>query len=250
MIRPMASLLGQSLADLLPKIPFLNISIIELMEMDANVLRQRVKETLKQHGQAFLDALSAFLPLPIYFGMSIPSFEINAIIKAIYNFSCTGLIELVKGLIDQVLSKLKINAVLTLPKLPTLKELQTMIVEMIKTKAEEIAGQVIDAFTNEFEAIKHAMQILKMDINAIFAMIQFPSLPVIKFPSPFFPDFSCLAFELREAMQMYMQAIMMAVMEKIVSFVKSVLSILNIQFPSVCIDIPDNPAIPNNPNGT
>ena len=241
MIRPMASLLGQSLADLLPKIPFLNISIIELMEMDANVLRQRVKETLKQHGQAFLDALSAFLPLPIYFGMSIPSFEINAIIKAIYNFSCTGLIELVKGLIDQVLSKLKINAVLTLPKLPTLKELQTMIVEMIKTKAEEIAGQVIDAFTNEFEAIKHAMQILKMDINAIFAMIQFPSLPVIKFPSPFYPDFSCLAFELREAMQMYMQAIMMAVMEKIVSFVKAVLSILNIQFPSVCIDIPDNP---------
>ncbi|MEG2264167.1 MAG: hypothetical protein RSC68_07415 [Acinetobacter sp.] len=250
MIRPMASLLGQSLADLLPKIPFLNISIIELMEIDANVLRQRVKETLKQHGQAFLDALSAFLPLPIYFGMSIPSFEINAIIKAIYNFSCTGLIELVKGLIDQVLSKLKINAVLTLPKLPTLKELQTMIVEMIKTKAEEIAGQVIDAFTNEFEAIKHAMQILKMDINAIFAMIQFPSLPVIKFPSPFYPDFSCLAFELREAMQMYMQAIMMAVMEKIVSFVKAVLSILNIQFPSVCIDITDNPAIPNNPNGT
>lgn len=240
MIRPMASLLGQSLADLLPKIPFLNISIIELMEIDANVLRQRVKEILKQHGQAFLDALSAFLPLPIYFGMSIPSFEINAIIKAIYNFSCTGLIELVKGLIDQVLSKLKINAVLTLPKLPTLKELQTMIVEMIKTKAEEIAGQVIDAFTNEFEAIKHAMQILKMDINAIFAMIQFPSLPVIKFPSPFFPDFSCLAFELREAMQMYMQAMMMAVMEKIVSFVKAVLSILNIQFPSICIDIPDN----------
>ena len=241
MIQPMVDLLGLKLADLLPKIPFLNISIIELMEMDANVLRQRVKETLKQHGQAFLDALSAFLPLPIYFGMSIPSFEINAIIKAIYNFSCTGLIELVKGLIDQVLSKLKINAVLTLPKLPTLKELQTMIIEMIKAKAEAIAGQVIDAFNNEFEAIKHAMQVLKMDINAIFAMIQFPSLPVIKFPSPFYPDFSCLAFELREAMQMYMQAIMMAVMEKIVSFVKAVLSILNIQFPSVCIDIPDNP---------
>ena len=239
MIQPMVDLLGLKLADQLPKIPFLNISIIELMAMDANVLRQRVKETLKLHGQAFLDALSAFLPLPIYFGLSIPSFEINAIIKAIYNFSCTGLIELVKGLIDQVLSKLKINAVLTLPKLPTLKELQTMIVEMVKAKAEAIAGQVIDAFTNEFEAIQHAMQVLKMDINAIFAMVQFPSLPVIKFPSPFFPDFSCLAFELREAIQMYMQAMMMAVMEKIVSFVKAVLSILNIQFPSVCIDIPD-----------
>ncbi|WP_445344634.1 hypothetical protein [Acinetobacter bohemicus] len=240
MIQPMVDLLGLKLADLLPKIPFLNISIVDLMAMDANVLKQKVKDALDRYGQDFLDALSAFLPLPIYFGLSIPSFEINAMIKAIYNFSCTGLIELVKGLIDQVLSKLKINAVLTLPKLPTLKELQTMIIEMIKAKAEAIAGQVIDAFNNEFEAIKHAMQILKMDINAIFAMIQFPQLPVIKFPSPFYPDFSCLAFELREAMQMYMQAIMMAVMEKIVSFVKAVLSILNIQFPSICIDIPDN----------
>lgn len=241
MIRPMASLLGQSLADLLPKIPFLNISIVDLIAMDANVLKQRVTDTLKQHGQAFLDALSAFLPLPIYLGLSIPSFEINAIIKAIYNFSCTGLIELVKGLIDQVLSKLKINAVLTLPKLPTLKELQTMIVEMVKAKIETITGAVAEAFANEFDAVKKAVQVLKMDINAIFAMIQFPQLPVIKFPSPFYPDFSCLAFELREAMQMYMQAIMMAVMEKIVSFVKAVLSILNIQFPSICIDIPDNP---------
>lgn len=244
MIQPMVDLLGLKLADLLPKIPFLNISIIELMAMDANALRQLVKETLKQHGQAFLDALSSFLPLPIYFGLSIPSFEINAIIKAIYNFSGAGLIELVKGLIDQVLSKLKINAVLILPKLPTLKELQTMIVEMVKAKIETITGAVAEAFANEFEAVKKAVQVLEMDINAIFAMIQFPQLPVIKFPSPFYPDFSCLAFELREAMQMYMQAIMMSVMEKIVSFVKAVLSILNIQFPSVCIDIP------NNPNGT
>ena len=250
MIQPMVDLLGLKLADLLPKIPFLNISIVDLMAMDANVLKQKVKDALDRYGQDFLDALSAFLPLPIYFGLSIPSFEINAMIKAIYNFSCTGLIELVKGLIDQVLSKLKINAVLTLPKLPTLKELQTMIIEMIKAKAEAIAGQVIDAFNNEFEAIKHAMQVLKMDINAIFAMIQFPSLPIIKFPSPFYPDFSCLAFELCEAMQMYMQAIMMAVMEKIVSFVKAVLSILNIQFPSICIDIPDKLDIPDNPNGT
>lgn len=250
MIRPMASLLGQSLADLLPKIPLLNISILELMEMDANALRQRVKDTLKQHGQAFLDALSAFLPLPIYFGLSIPSFEINAIIKAVYNFSGAGLIELVKGLIDQVLSKLKINAVLTLPKLPSLKELQAMIMQTVKAKIEAVTGAVAEAFANEFEAVKQAVQALKMDINAVFEMIRFPPLPAVKFPSPFYPDFSCLALELREAMQMYLQAMMAAVTEQIVSFVKAVLSILNIQFPSVCIDIPDKEDIPDNLNGT
>lgn len=250
MIRPMASLLGQSLADLLPKIPLLNISILELMEMDANALRQQVKDTLKQHRQAFLDALSAFLPLPIYFGLSIPSFEINAIIKAVYNFSGAGLIELVKGLIDQVLSKLKINAVLTLPKLPSLKELQAMIMQTVKAKIEAVTGAVAEAFANEFEAVKQAVQALKMDINAVFEMIRFPPLPAVKFPSPFYPDFSCLALELREAMQMYLQAMMMAVTEQIVSFVKVVLSILNIQFPSVCIDIPDKEDIPDNLNGT
>lgn len=247
MIQPMVDLLGLKIADLLLKIPYLNINILELIALDANVLKQRVTDALKQHGQAFLDAISAFLPLPIYFGLSIPSFEINAIIKAIYNMATQSLIELVTNLIDQVLDKLKIKAILSLPKLPTLKELQAMIMQIIKAKAEAIAGQVMDAFASEYEAIQHAMQILEMDINAIFALIQFPSLPVIKFPSPFFPDFSSLAFELREAMQMYMHAMMMAVLDKIVTFVKSVLSVLGIQFPSICVDIPDFPSIPDLP---
>ena len=107
-----------------------------------------------------------------------------------------------------------------------------------------------DAFENEFEAAKKAVQTLKMDINAVFEMVRFPQLPAVKFPSPFYPDFSCLALELREAMQMYLQAMMMAVTEQIVSFVKAVLSILNIQFPSVCIDMPDKEDIPDNLNGT
>jgi len=250
MIQPMVDLLGLKLANLLPKIPFLNISIIDLIAMDANVLKQRVKDALDRYGQEFLDALSAFLPLPIYFGLSIPSFEINAIIKALYNMCTSGLIELVTNLIDQVLDKLKINAILTLPKIPTLKELQAMIMQIVKAKVEAAIDGAINEFTDEFEAFQKAVQILNMDINAIFAMIQFPSLPIIKFPSPFYPDFSCLAFELREAIQMYMQAMMMAVMEKIVSFVKAVLSILNIQFPSICIDIPHKLDLPDNRNGT
>ena len=47
-----------------------------------------------------------------------------------------------------------------------------------------------------------------------------------------------------------LQAMMAAVTEQIVNFVKAVLSILNIQFPSVCIDMPDKEDIPDNLNGT
>ena len=244
MIQPMINLLGLNLLNLLPQIPFLNLNILDLIALDANALKQMVMDALTQHGQEFLDAMSAFLPIPIYFGLSIPSFEVNAIIKAIYNMCTKSLIDLVTNLIDQVLSKLEINALLSLPKLPTLSDLQAMIMQTIKAKAEVISGQVIDAFSNEFEAIQHAMKILDMDINDIFAMIQFPALPVIKFPSPFLPDFSSLAFELREGMQIYMQAIMTAVIDKIVNFVKSVLSVLGIQFPSICLDIPDFPVLP------
>ena len=244
MIQPMINLLGLNLLNLLPQIPFLNLNILDLIALDANALKQMIMDALTQHGQEFLDAMSAFLPIPIYFGLSIPSFEVNAIIKAIYNMCTKSLIDLVTNLIDQVLSKLEINALLSLPTLPTLSELQAMIMQTIKAKAEVISGQVIDAFSNEFEAIQHAMKILDMDINDIFAMIQFPALPVIKFPSPFLPDFSSLAFELREGMQIYMQAIMTAVIDKIVNFVKSVLSVLGIQFPSICLDIPDFPVLP------
>lgn len=239
MIEPMVSLLGLALDGLIPKIPYLNLSIIDLIAMDANAVKQKIAQALKEHGQAFLNAISAFLPLPIYFGLNIPSFEINAILKAIYNQAISSLIEIVTNLIGKVLDKLKLSAVLSLPKLPTLKELQAMIMQIIKAKA----GALIDDFTDEYAAFVHAIQKLKMDINAIFALLQFPGLPVIKFPSPFFPDFSCLAVELREAMGIFMQSIMTFVIDKIVSFVKSVLSMLGIQFPSICIDLPELPAI-------
>jgi hypothetical protein len=243
MIKPMVSLLGLALDSLLPKIPFLNISILDLITMDANTVKQMIATALKEHGQAFLSAISAFLPLPIYFGLSIPSFEINAIFKAIYSQAVNSLIEIVTNLIGQVLDKLKLSAILNLPKLPTLKELQNMIMQILKAKAQAIAGELIQDFKDEYAAIVHAVQVLKMDINAIFALIQFPGLPIIKFPSPFFPDFSCLAVELREAMQIFMQSVMTFVIDKIVSFVKSVLSMLGIQFPTICIDLPELPPL-------
>lgn len=243
MIKPMVSLLGLALDSLLPKIPFLNISILDLITMDANTVKQMIAAALKEHGQAFLSAISAFLPLPIYFGLSIPSFEINAIFKAIYSQAVNSLIEIVTNLIGQVLDKLKLSAILNLPKLPTLKELQNMIMQILKAKAQAIAGELIQDFKDEYAAIVHAVQVLKMDINAIFALIQFPGLPIIKFPSPFFPDFSCLAVELREAMQIFMQSVMTFVIDKIVSFVKSVLSMLGIQFPTICIDLPELPPL-------
>lgn len=236
MIQPMVNLLGLSLSSLLPTIPFLGINIFDLIALDANAVKAMVKDAYMQHKENFLNAISAFLPIPIYFDLEIPSFEINAILKAIYNMSLSTLINLATGLIGQVLSKLKINAILSLPAIPSLRSLQDAVMQIVKAKIAE-TSEIIDKFEHEFEAFQQASLLLNLDINDIFSLISFPQLPVIQFPSPFLPDFSCLSFELREAMQIYMQNIMSAVIAKMVDFVKSVLSVLGIQFPRICIDL-------------
>ncbi|OTG87875.1 hypothetical protein [Acinetobacter sp. ANC 3813] len=237
MIQPMVNLLGLNLAALLPKIPYLNLNIMDLIALDANAVRAMIADALKNYGQEFKNALAAFLPLPIYIDLNIPSFEVNAILKAIYSMAVSSLIEICTNLIGSVLNKLKINALLSLPALPTLDQLQQMVMQIVQDKIAEKTGELAAQFDDEIQAFQQAVSMLDFSIDDVFALIQFPQLPVIKFPKPLFPDFSCLSFELREAIQIFMQGVMAAVIEKIVSFVKSVLSVLGVQFPSICISI-------------
>ncbi len=235
MIEPMVSLLGLSLSGLLPTIPYLNLNILDMVMLSPNAIKNMVADALNEYGQEFLNALSAFLPIPIYFDFSIPSFEINIILKSIYNMSISSLIDICTSLIDKVLDKLKISAVLTLPMLPSLEELQSQLMAIVKAQLPSIPEE----FLNEFEAFKSAVELLDSDINALLSLIVFPQLPTIQLPSPFFPDFSSLSIELREAMNIYMQEVMAFVINKIVGFVKSVLGVLGVQFPSICIDLPE-----------
>ncbi len=235
MIEPMVSLLGLSLSGLLPAIPYLNLNILDMIMLSPNDIKNMVADALNEYGQEFLNALSAFLPIPIYFDFSIPAFEINIILKSIYNMSISSLIDICTGLIDKVLDKLKISAVLTLPMLPSLEELQSQLMAIVKAQLPSIPEE----FLNEFEAFKSAVELLDSDINALLSLIVFPQLPTIQLPSPFFPDFSSLSIELREAMNIYMQEVMAFVINKIVGFVKSVLGVLGVQFPSICIDLPE-----------
>ncbi|MCG2572072.1 hypothetical protein LVY74_00670 [Acinetobacter sp. ME22] len=237
MIKPMVNLLGLDLAALLPQIPYLGVSILDLITIDPAQLRIQLKELLAQYGQDFINAFSAFLPIPIYYDLSISSFEINTLLKSIYNMSVYQLINICKSLIDQTLGKLKINAVLSLPTIPTLAELQEMIKGIALEKIKAIQDEIIE-FENEFEAIKAALSLTDLSIPDIFALISFDGLSLITFPDPFFPDFLSYAIELREIMLSYMQAIYTQITEKIVSFVKSVLGILGISFPSLCIELP------------
>lgn len=240
--KKLASVVGGELEKLLPKIPFLNISILALFSMDANAFREIIKEAYKTKKEELLNALKAFLPLPIYFDLSIPDFEINTIIKSVYTYCISMLIETVVSLIQPVLDILEIAGSLTLPKIPTLAEIQEALTQAVKNKVNAIKGAIdseIEAIKDEYTAIKTAIKSYGLQLQSIFNSISFDGLPKIPFPSPFLPDFSSICYEVRECTLIYFNGILTAITDKIVSFVKSVLAILKIEFPRICINLPD-----------
>lgn len=241
--KKLVSVVGGELEKLLPKIPFLNISILAVFDMDANGLREIVKKAYEKEKEALLNALKAFLPLPIYLDLSIPDFEINTIIKSIYTYCISMLIDTVVGLIKPVLKILEIATSLTLPTIPTLAELQEMFVQAVKDQVNAIESMVneeIEAIKNDFDAIKNTIKSYGVTIQKAFDAISIDGLPKIPLPSPFLPDFSSICYELRECTMIYFNGLLMAITEKIVNFVKTVLSVLNISLPSICIDIPNS----------
>ena len=241
--KKLASVVGGELEKFLPKIPFLNLSILAVFDMDANELKRIVSDAYIKEKEKLLNALKAFLPLPIYLDLSIPDFEINTIIKSIYTYCISMLINTVVDLIKPVLEILEIATSLTLPTMPTLKELQAMFVQAIKDKVNEITAEVdqeIQNIKDDFTAIKATIKKYAISIQSAFDAIHLDGLPKIPLPTPFLPDFSSICYELRECTMIYFNGLLTAITAKIVDFVKTVLSVLKIQLPSICIELPES----------
>lgn len=233
MIKPMVGVIGGMLESLLPKIPILGINVLDLLAMSPADLKAIIKAKYQESRDALMAAFSAFLPIPLYPGFDIPSFEINAIIKAIYSYCINGLITLCTSLINQVINKLKLSATLILSILPTLSDLQAMLKQM----AGQLVGKLADEFADELDAINAVLQ-QGISINQLLAMINFPGLGSFHLPDPLFAGLSSTAIELAEAIQIYMANLMAAIIQQLADFVQSVLSMLGITFPEICISIP------------
>lgn len=207
MIEPMASLLGLAIESLLPKIPILNISIIELMKLSPNELKAILIEKYKEIGDELFEAFSEFLPFPIYFSLSIPDFEINVLIKAIYNMGLTMLISIASSLINDVLSFLKILTSFELPVIPTLSEVKEAVKMIAIAKLVEAGAPIIE-LANEVEAFIYVAETLKMNISELISELSFPNFPKIHLPDPLLPSFSSIEIELREAINIYVQSLL------------------------------------------
>lgn len=236
MIEPMVSILGLALDSILPKIPILNISIIQLIAMSPNDLKALLIEKYHEIGDDLFKAFSVFLPFPFYLNLSIPEFAINALIKAIYNMCITSLIGIASGLIKDVLSLLKIAGSLQLPTLPTLTDIQSAIKAIAVAKIAA-AGAPILEFVNEVDAFAYLAKNMGMTISDLISELSFPGFPKISLPNPLLPSLSSIEIELREAINIYMQAMTAELVNQLVGFINSVLAILGIQFGQICIPI-------------
>lgn len=239
--KSLIAVVGGALRDLLPQVPYLNISVLDLISMSGSELRKIITDAYKKEKDALLSALKSLIPNPLFPTLEFPHFSVNAIIKALQNYCITALIEVVQSLIEPVLKILELAGSLTLPKIPTLQEIGDMLVQIAKEEIKAIVGEIegeIEQIKDDFTAIKTAVKNYGLEAKAIFDKLSFSGLPKISLPSPLLPDFKSLGYEIREYAVIYFSGLLSAITQKIVDFVKTVLSVLNIQFPSICINLP------------
>lgn len=216
MIQPMIDFLGLDLGAVLPKIPYLDISLTDLLNGDPSVFIQSIKDRL---ATGLPNLAWPFIPDPFYFKLGIP--DISAIQTASllvkdYSNLLTGFIS---GLVSQVTSELEIANMPTLPAIPTYGELVQLLLDNVPG-----ASNVLDII----ESGVSLSDIFNISIPGI------PPLPSI--PSPLIPSVNIPEFDFQEGMGLMLSNITTVLMQKIMDFIDSTLgAFLPFSFPTICL---------------
>lgn len=217
MIDPLLSVVGLAVDEFLPKLPVLGLTLVDLLTMSPATIYQKVRDAIAEYG---IEAFEAILPVPIFLTMSIPAIEIVTIVKMLKQYYITMVVTKVEVLVKQVTSILQIPGMSALPTIPTLADIKALAFGLFPD-----AGQLID--------------ILKtgISVSSLFSMFSIPGIPVLTLPEPLFPKLSSFDIEINEALVMLRAHMNTVAITSLVSFVEEKLSILNIEFPTFCINI-------------
>lgn len=272
MVKPLVDFLGLSIDAILPKIPVLNVNLVEILTGDAEKLVAKVVQAIKDKVQL------PYLPLP--FNVSFASIEIQAIqmLSNIVSAYMMTIPAIISDLINQVVSMLHIPGLPAIPTIPTMDDIIKLIIPVankligpILSKIEGIKNQVDGAIASgmskvaaiqkyasnldqtakallntgltKIESLEHLLM-AKFDISLLFNFVipGFPPLP--KLPSPLIPTFSMPEIEFQEAMNILMNHLTTAGLTLIMDFINSVLApFISFTFPKICIDFPEIPRI-------
>lgn len=210
--QPLVSVLGGSLESLLPKIPVLGISLIDIVGGRVQGLYDAVKLALQEGVKL------PFVPLKIFEGFS--NFEKEALIalKMILVGYKEMLLNTMQSMISSAMSILKISGTLPiLPEIPSIDQLKSL---------------ALNSFP-EYDTWYNLVR--NLDPTSILSAIGFGMfvIPEINF----LPNYSNYEQYLMESLNQIKDAISSIALRLLVNFVENTLGMLGFKFPTITIRI-------------
>ncbi len=204
-VKPISSILGGSIDDLLPKVPGLNIGFTKFLTITADDLYAAIKDAIKNDVSIIVN----LIPRPIIVGFDSLDLELPEIAKSLLVSFITGIINKLVDLIDKVTKILEVTGMPTLPTIPTQAEIEKLLRDYIT----RYGGTLNDA-------IKKLI----------------PVLPSPILPDPIMGTTLSTEFDIRQAIQIVTTELIILPLKLIADFITK---ILGVKFPTICIPIPD-----------
>ena len=213
-LKVLADVIGGAIEDLIPKIPIINISIIDILSGNIKSLYDAVKQMILEQIEI------PFVPLPLYETISNYTKEVVASVKMILTAYKNMLTTAITDMIKQVLDILEISAILPLLfTIPTVEELKELLLALFPD------------VSSIYELIK------KYDIDYIMDMLKnILPFPIPNFTPPMTKFFSSLEEELNQKLNQIADFAGSLNMKMLIDFIKDNLSMLGIEFPTICIE--------------
>lgn len=124
-IKVLADVIGGAIEDLIPKIPIIDISIIDILSGNIKALYDAVKQMILEQIKI------PFVPLPLYKTISNYTKEVIASVKMILTSYKNMLTTAITDMVKQVLDILEISAILPLLfTVPTVEELKELLLSL------------------------------------------------------------------------------------------------------------------------
>lgn len=208
--QPLSNILGGTLRDLLPKIPVLNISLIDIVGGNIQAMYDAVKSALKNGIKL------PFVPEQIF--ESYSNFEKEAVLalKMILVGYKELLLNTMQSMVSSAMSILKISG--TLPVLPTIPNIEQL---------KSLAMSAFPEYDTWYSLISN------VDISKVLGALGFSMfiLPEIGF----IPNYSNYEQYFIESLNHIRDGITSIALKMMVEFVESVLGVIGFSFPSITI---------------
>lgn len=215
-LQPLVDFIGISLDSILPKIPETDLTLIDLLALDAN----KIYAALAALPLSVLQTLPG-VPNPISYAFNAPSFSITIAIQGVIAGYMNTLISVVTSLINRALSILggHIPGLPTIPDVPSLSDLQALIIPPSLTIPE------VTTLLNQFS------------LNALLALIPIPGFPAFPaLPIPLVVSFNSPELNMMMGLSLLYTNLVMYPMTLIFNYIEQTLGhFIGFAFPKVCI---------------